>query len=1563
MKLLPRRSSGNRSAILAVVLGYASFGALWILLSDAAVSRLLDDPALASVAGTLKGLTFVAVTTLLLYLLLTRFGFSPGPFGALPRRSLRLPLSLVGLVVLAVTATAIQFRLAEHRQAEASRMQTIADTKTRQIVDWLRERRGDAQHLATDRSLAEDYVGWIAHKDDRSHVALVTHLDNYRITKPYASVTLLNPAAHTLWSSSGAAAPRDPRLLLAAGRAVERQAVGLPQPYRDESGRLHLGFMAPLATKSGQPGGLVILGVDPARELFPLLQSWPVPSASAEVLLFRRDGEQVLYLNELRHTTDAATRLRAPLATPALLAAQTLRGEIEPGRLFEGEDYRGVAVLGVARPIPGTEWHLIAKIDRAELFEKAWQESLWIGLAGLLTLLLATIGAILWRQHHRLAEATRDSAARAEKLRSLELLDNLVRSSDDIIYVKDDAGRYLLFNQAGCRFFNTEESRLLGKDAAALLPIEEAQAILALDRRLREENLTLTVEEELSAHDGKRFLLSTKGPLHDAEGEVIGTFCIARDITERKQMERELAATAASLKDSLARAQLLLDSAMDAVICIDQDGIVQAWNASAEAIFQHPAEQALGRSLGDLIVPPAFRERHRQGLERFIRTGQRNAVGKRLELTGMRADGAEFPIELTIGALRDGEKYLFTAYIRDISERRAAEDVLRASEQRFRDLVNTTDGIVWEADAKTFEFTFVNPQAERLLGYATQDWTQPGFWAKHLHPEDREWAPEYRATCAAGREPYNLEYRLIARDGRTVWVHDKVTVVTEDGAPRWLRGIMMDVSERRESDEMLRKLSLAVEQSPESIVITNIKAEIEYVNEAFCRTTGFRRDEVLGKNPRILHSGQTPSETYAAMWEQLVQGIPWKGEFFNRRKDGSEYVEFAIVTPIHQPDGSISHYVAVKEDITEKRRVGRELDQHRHHLEQLVANRTAQLEEARRHAEAANVAKSTFLANMSHEIRTPMNAIVGLTYILRRTQPTPEQADKLTKIDEAAEHLMAIINDILDLSKIEAGKLTLEQTDFSLSAILDHTQSLIADQARAKGIDVRLECEGVPHWLRGDPTRLRQALLNYAGNAVKFTKRGSITLRALLEEETADDVKIRFEVEDTGIGIPADQLPGLFQAFVQADASTTRTYGGTGLGLAISRRLATMMDGESGVESQVGRGSTFWFTVRLQRGHGIVPTAKRMPAAAEDDIESVLRRRHAGARILLAEDNAVNREVALELIHAAGLTADIAKNGSEAVAKATNIAYDLILMDVQMPVQNGMDATRAIRLLPGGARTPILAMTANAFDEDRTACREAGMSDFVAKPVDPPQFYAKLLKWLPDEGAASSVGEGAIVLPVATMAAPRPAQPDELLRRRLAGIPGLDLGLGLAMMRGNVDKFARLLVLFADGYHQHADQILSRLAVGDLAAIEPLAHSLRGSAGMLGAVGVSEAASTVLSAMDNNQGVEEIRRLSMDLAENLSRLVASIREESAELAEPQVVVQRPTRLSEVLAQLENFLEQGDMAASYLAKEEADLLASAMGPAAATMQEKIDAFDYEAAAATLREFRGNVGVAA
>ena len=401
-------------------------------------------------------------------------------------------------------------------------------------------------------------------------------------------------------------------------------------------------------------------------------------------------------------------------------------------------------------------------------------------------------------------------------------------------------------------------------------------------------------------------------------------------------------------------------------------------------------------------------------------------------------------------------------------------------------------------------------------------------------------------------------------------------------------------------------------------------------------------------------------------------------------------------------------------------------------LEQRVRVRTADLEAANRsltlaktQADTANVAKSAFLANMSHEIRTPMNGIVGMANILRREGVTPKQAQRLDTIDASAQHLLSVINDVLDISKIEAGKLTLEEAPVVVSSLMANVSSILSERVKAKGIHLLIETEHLPHNLAGDPTRLQQALLNFATNAVKFTEQGTVTLRSLKQEETDESVLVRFEVTDTGIGIEPDVMSRLFNTFEQADNSMTRKYGGTGLGLAITRRLAELMGGEAGADSTPGVGSTFWFTVKLKKGD-----EKAASTETVIDAEAEIRKRYAGHRILVVDDEPVNREVAVMQLEAVDLVADTAEDGTEAVALAQENSYAAIFMDMQMPKLNGLEATKKIRQLPGYRDTPIIAMTANAFAEDKAKCRAAGMNDFLIKPFNPDELFTILLRSL-----------------------------------------------------------------------------------------------------------------------------------------------------------------------------------------------------------------------------------------
>lgn len=482
----------------------------------------------------------------------------------------------------------------------------------------------------------------------------------------------------------------------------------------------------------------------------------------------------------------------------------------------------------------------------------------------------------------------------------------------------------------------------------------------------------------------------------------------------------------------------------------------------------------------------------------------------------------------------------------------------------------------------------------------------------------------------------------------------------------------------------------------------------------------------------------------------IVAGVAlWLAKLFTRRVFDRPLQALQLqLQKIHQQDYSLSTPLQTGDDLQEisltinqlatavsEREL--ELQEHRQHLEELVAQRTRELKVALVSAEAANVAKSEFLANMSHEIRTPMNGILGMTYLIRRGGVTPKQASQLDTVDKAGKHLLEVINAILDLSKIESGKLVLEETRVELPVIAANIVSILGVAAQAKHLTLDV-ASGIPDdALLGDPTRIQQALLNFVTNAIKFTEAGSIELRITRQSESVDDLLVRFEVSDTGIGIAPEAIPRLFATFEQADNSTTRKYGGTGLGLAVSKKIAQLMGGDAGVESTLGVGSTFWFTAKLKKDTAEV---RQLVEIETETAETRLKRGFMGRKVLLVEDEPVNREIAKILLEGAGLVVEEAEDGAIAVEMLGENSYDLILMDMQMPNLDGLAATQQIRA-KGETRIPIVAMTANAFAEDKERCFDAGMDDFLSKPVDPEALYSMLLKWLAirsEQGASAS---------------------------------------------------------------------------------------------------------------------------------------------------------------------------------------------------------------------------------
>jgi two-component system sensor histidine kinase/response regulator len=695
-----------------------------------------------------------------------------------------------------------------------------------------------------------------------------------------------------------------------------------------------------------------------------------------------------------------------------------------------------------------------------------------------------------------------------------------------------------------------------------------------------------------------------------------------------------------------------------------------------------------------------------------------------------------------------------------------------------------------------------------------------------------------------------------------------------------------------EARALLALNQMLIDQLPTNIYVRDLAGRIMFVNQAYARSNGVDAARIQGLTPEAVWPGGRGA-TLRARDREVLQAMAMVE--VEEVVDIDEQPHHFLVQrfPIRLPSGGVIGVAGVAADITDHKQMEHALRVLSADLERQVEERThalvAQahdLREAKERAEDAAASKGQFLANMSHEIRTPINAITGMAYLAEKSAVDAHQRDQLHKIQRAAQHLLGLLNDILDFSKVEAGKLDIETIDFALDQVLQNLATVVAGKAAAKGLELIVHVEpDVPLQLRGDPLRLGQVLINYATNAIKFTDHGQVRVRVHMVERGADDVLLRCEVHDTGIGLTPEEQGRLFQSFSQADGSTTRRFGGTGLGLAISKSLAGLMGGEVGVESTPGQGSQFWFTARLRIG----TAAPARPVTAPVDSSAFASLR--GFHVLLAEDNELNQEIACALLHEVGITVDVARDGRAALEMAATARHALVLMDMQMPEMDGVQATRAIRRHATSAELPIIAMTANAMAVDRARCLDAGMDDFLTKPIEPVQLWHCLQRWLAGR-QPHTAGAAAPMTPTPVPAAP-PATP-----LPWAGtVEGLDTRRGLRLMGGRLGLYLQLLRSFVQREADAVQRVRRALAQADRASATRAAHTLKGLAANLGAEPLAKAAAALESALDGNAEAAALAAaLEMTehrLASLCAGLAAVLPPESTSDAEPPAQSQSP----------------------------------------------------------------------
>jgi PAS domain S-box-containing protein len=810
------------------------------------------------------------------------------------------------------------------------------------------------------------------------------------------------------------------------------------------------------------------------------------------------------------------------------------------------------------------------------------------------------------------------------------LLRALMENVPDLIYFKDRESRFTRVNQAHARTLGAKAAaECIGKSDADYFAAGDA-----LRWRLEEEEIVRSgrpqadrIEHVRNPRAGMAWWSTTKVPMLDWSGQISGIAGIARDITALKQGEE-------SLREQSERNRLILETAHDAFIGMDADGSITAWNPQAELTFGWTAEEVMGRRWADTVIAPASREAHAHGVEHFLATAEgpllsRAISNRAIELVALHRDGREFPAEATVWAVRVGGASSYNAFVRDISDRRQAEEARRKKATLVQLLQSVT---VAANQSSTIEQT-ARICLERMGSYT-------GWPVGHA----------YLRADNSPEEAISAGLWHVEGDGRFE--------AFRTASDRWRFTPGTDLPDR-----------VLASGKPEWIV--DLKQD-----------QGFLRAEVAAS------AGLRSGFAFPVPVDGKIMGVL---EFFSLHTA--------------QPD---EEFRAIMEQIGSQ-------------LGQVIVRQRAErdLQRAKAAAESANRAKSDFLTTMSHEMRTPMNAILGMADLLSESPLREDQRDYVRIFQRAGTNLLDLINDILDLSKVESGHVELESIRFDLVGLLKKTMELMAARALNRGLDLTLKVQpGVPSELIGDPNRLRQILVNLIGNALKFTERGSVMLRVEPEPEAAG--WLRFNVVDTGIGIAAEKIEVIFGRFTQGDSSTTRKYGGSGLGLAISKGLAELMDGHVGCTSEPGKGSTFFFTApfevpkerdasELIERVAIAPPPAGLAAASQKVY-----------RILIAEDSEDNLALVKAYLRDCSFLLEFAENGKVAVDKVISRPPHLVLMDLQMPVMDGLEATRVIRqweMETHAPAVPILALTAHAVGEGAAKSLEAGCTAHLTKPI------------------------------------------------------------------------------------------------------------------------------------------------------------------------------------------------------------------------------------------------------